>query len=82
MPHVDLMTIIGLAAAFCTTFSFVPQVTQAWRTRSTKDISLGMFTLMTLGIVLWGIYGVVRMDLPLILSNLIAFGLAGTILYL
>ena len=82
MPPFDLMTILGLAAAACTTISFVPQATKAWRTRSTKDISLGMFALMTVGIVLWGLYGVVRMDLPLILSNIVTFCLAGTILYL
>ena len=82
MPILDLMTVIGLVAAACTTFSFLPQVIQAWRTRSTKDISLGMFAIMTVGIALWVVYGVARMDVPLIAANIITFGFAGTILYL
>jgi MtN3 and saliva related transmembrane protein len=82
MPQFDLMTVLGLAAAGCTTFSFLPQVMQAWRTRSTKDISLVMFTVMTVGVALWVIYGVVRMDVPLIAANVVTFGFAATILYL
>jgi MtN3 and saliva related transmembrane protein len=82
MLALDLMTVLGLIAAACTTFSFLPQVIQAWRTRSTKDISLGMFTVMTIGVALWVIYGVARMDLPLIAANVVTFGFAATILYL
>ena len=37
------LTFLGLAAACCTTLAFVPQVVKAWKTRSTTDISLGMF---------------------------------------
>src|SRR3954462_9105998 len=35
---------IGYAAAFCTTSAYVPQVVRVWRTRSTGDISLKMFS--------------------------------------
>ncbi|MBV9046572.1 MAG: hypothetical protein JO294_15735, partial [Alphaproteobacteria bacterium] len=38
------ITLIGLAAAFCTTIAFLPQVIQTWRTRSTRDLSLPMFS--------------------------------------
>jgi MtN3 and saliva related transmembrane protein len=82
MPALDLMTAVGLVAAACTTFSFLPQAMQAWRTRSTKDISLGMFSVMTFGVALWVIYGVARMDVPLIAANVVTFGFAATILYL
>ena len=37
------VTLVGLLAGFCTTISFLPQVLKTWRTRSTEDISLGMF---------------------------------------
>ena len=82
MPSVDALTLLGLVAACCTTLAFVPQVVKAWRTRSTKDISLGMFLLLIAGIVLWLIYGVLRSDLPLVATNVITFGLAGAIHYL
>jgi uncharacterized protein with PQ loop repeat len=32
-------------------------VREVWRTRSTEDISLGMFLVMVLGILLWLLYG-------------------------
>ena len=70
-------TLIGLAAGTCTTVAFVPQALKAWRTRSTKDVSLSMFVLMVTGIVLWLIYGALLGDLPLIVANVAALGLAG-----
>ena len=76
------ITLIGLAAAFCTTVAFLPQVIKTWRTRSTKDISLAMFLVFTTGIFLWLVYGVIIRDVPLITANGITFVLSATILYL
>jgi MtN3 and saliva related transmembrane protein len=76
------LTFLGLAAACCTTLAFVPQVVKAWKTRSTTDISLGMFLTMCLGIVLWLLYGGLRGDIPLIIANVITLILAGLILLL
>jgi MtN3 and saliva related transmembrane protein len=49
--------LIGYAAAFLTTVSFVPQVWLTLRTRDVSGVSLGMYSLFTLGIALWLIYG-------------------------
>ena len=76
------ITLLGLAAAFCTTLAFVPQVVKTWRTRSTTDISLGMFLVLVIGIALWLAYGVLLGDVPLIAANLVTLVLAGTILVL
>jgi MtN3 and saliva related transmembrane protein len=73
-------TWIGIAAAFFTTAAFAPQAIQAWRTRSTKDVSLAMFALMVSGIALWLAYGWLIGDLPLILANAVTLLLAGAIL--
>ncbi len=73
-------TLIGLAAATCTTIAFVPQALKAWRTRSTKDVSLSMFVLMVSGILLWLIYGAMLGDLPLVLANGVTLALAAAIL--
>ncbi len=75
-------TAVGLLAATLTTVAFVPQVVKTWRTRSTADISLGMFLILTAGIAAWLIYGAIIGDLPLILANAITLVLAGTILVL
>ena len=74
-------TVLGLVAGFCTTFCFLPQVIRCWRTRSTKDISLGMLVVLCIGIVLWVVYAVMITDLPLMLANGVTLILAANILY-
>jgi MtN3 and saliva related transmembrane protein len=74
------VTLLGLLAATLTTIAFVPQVVKTWRTRSTHDISLWMFSILVTGIVAWLAYGAIIGDLPLILANGVTLGLAGTIL--
>jgi len=76
----DLITTIGFAAATLTTFAFVPQVLKVWRTRSAADISLGMYSLFTLGVALWLIYGILIYSWPIILANLITMILATAML--
>ena len=44
--------LIGFAAATCTTVAYAPQVIKVWKTRSVRDISLGMFLIMVLGLAL------------------------------
>jgi len=70
---VDFITIIGLVAAAFTTIALFPQLIKVWKTKSTKDISTGMFTLYCGGVFLWFIYGVYLQDLPIILANSLAF---------
>ncbi len=62
---------LGYLAAFCTTFAFIPQAVKVHKTKSTDDISLGMFTLMTIGLFCWMIYGILLNAAPVILANLI-----------
>jgi len=75
------ITILGLLAGFCTTIAFIPQVRKTWRSKSTNDLSLGMISVYVTGIGLWLIYGLALGDSPLILANLVTFGLAGSVLY-
>ena len=69
----DYITIIGLVAATCTTFSFFPQILQVYRTKQTRDLSLLTFSVLTTGIFLWLIYGILIKSLPIILANFITF---------
>ncbi|MDI6806592.1 MAG: SemiSWEET transporter [Candidatus Aenigmarchaeota archaeon] len=78
----DLITVVGLIAAICTTTSFLPQVIQSWRTRSTKDISLPMYAVLVVGVFLWLVYGVLINKLPIILANGITLALALSILFI
>jgi len=74
------VTLLGFAAALCTTAAFVPQVVRSWRTRSTRDVSLTMFVVMTTGVLLWLIYGLLVHDRPLVVANGVTFVLSLTIL--
>lgn len=76
----EFLTIIGLAAGFCTTVAFLPQVIKTWRSRSAKDLSLGMYSIFCTGVLLWLIYGLLISDLPIILANAVTLLLALSIL--
>ena len=71
---------IGSIAATLTTTAFIPQAWQVWRTRHTKDISLGMYAIFTSGVALWAIYGVMIGSWPIIIANCITLLLAGAVL--
>ncbi len=77
MFHID---IIGYFAALLATFSFLVQAIQSWRTRDLSGISVGMYSMFTLGVALWLIYGVVIESWPLIVTNALTFLFALSIL--
>ena len=78
----NFITILGLVAASCTTIAFLPQAIKTIKTKHTKDLSLGMYTLITVGTILWFMYGLFKNDLPIILANGISLSFAITILTL
>ena len=71
---------LGLVAGACTTLAFLPQVIKTWKSRSAKDLSLSMFSIFTLGVGLWLIYGFLDNNIPVIAANLITLMLAATLL--
>jgi MtN3 and saliva related transmembrane protein len=60
---------LGLIATCFTTSSFVPQVWQIWKTRDVSAISLPTYLIITFGLGLWLLYGILKGDLPLIVAN-------------
>ena len=62
-------TILGYIAGFLTTISFVPQVLKTWTSRSTSDLSLGMFSVFSVGVMCWLVYGFLLHESPMILWN-------------
>jgi MtN3 and saliva related transmembrane protein len=61
--------IIGYLAAFCTTFSFLPQAILTIRTKNTESLSFVMYSFFTVGVILWLIYGIDKRDYALIWAN-------------
>lgn len=72
--------LVGAAAGTLTTIAFLPQVIKTWRTRSTEDISAGMFVLFCIGVAMWLVYGLMLGALPVILANAVTLVLSGAIL--
>ena len=71
---------IGFAAASLTTASFVPQAWLTFRTRDVRGISLGMYSVFTLGVALWLAYGWLLQAWPVVAANAITLVLALSIL--
>ncbi|MES2934231.1 MAG: SemiSWEET transporter [Pseudomonadota bacterium] len=77
MPSSEL---IGYMAAALTTTAFIPQAWLTWKTRRADGVSLGMYSIFTIGIALWLVYGLQTGAKPVIVSNIITLILASFIL--
>ena len=75
-----LIDAIGSLAACLTTASFVPQAWHTFRSRDVSGISLGMYSLFTVGVALWLVYGLLMNAWPIIIANAITTSLALMIL--
>ena len=75
-----LIDAIGSVAAVLTTASFVPQAWHSFKTRDVSGISLGMYSVFTVGVALWLGYGVLLFSWPLMIANGITLVLAAAIL--
>ena len=78
----DAPLLIGLAAGFFTTISYVPQIRKILKSRSAEDVSKKMFMAVSLGVFLWLVYGIVLKQWPIIIWNGISLVLGLTILFL
>lgn len=74
------MEMIGYIAGVCTTLAFLPQVIKTYKTRSAKDISLGMYLVFCTGLVLWTIYGLQKHAWAIVYANVATIILAGSML--
>lgn len=64
-------TTVGLVAGFITSVAAIPQVVKTLRIRHTRDISIWQPLLLSAGVALWMVYGMLINDLPLILANIV-----------
>ena len=69
----DCVTVLGLFAGALTVVAFFPQLLRVWRTRSTRDISLGMFSIFCVAVFLWFVYGVLINNVPVMVANFLVF---------
>ena len=76
-----MQELVGSIAAFLTTVAFVPQAYKVYKTNQTKDLSLFLFLIFSLGVFMWLIYGIMKEDLPIMIANSITLFLSLYILY-
>jgi MtN3 and saliva related transmembrane protein len=72
--------IVGSLAACLTTVSFLPQAWHSFRTRDVSGVSLGMYSLFTVGVALWLAYGLLLRAWPIVVANAVTLALALAIL--
>jgi len=71
---------VGVLAGVLTTSAFIPQALQTWRTRSARDVNLGLLVLLVAGNLLWLTYGALVGSWGLIVANLVTVPLCALIL--
>jgi len=74
--------IIGAAAATLTMFSFVPQIARSLRTKSVRDVSPVTLFQLSIGVLLWMIYGIYRQDPIIIVANAITLITLSVLIFL
>ena len=77
----NTITIIGFLAGICVTISVIPQIVTVWKTKKVQNVSLLMFSILTFGIMLWITYGILKNDIPIIITNSISLMLNLVMLY-
>jgi MtN3 and saliva related transmembrane protein len=71
-----------MCAAVLTMFSFIPQIIKVWKNKCAKDVSPITLFQLSLGVLLWIIYGIYRKDLIIIIANVITLTTLLILIYL
>jgi MtN3 and saliva related transmembrane protein len=69
MQPLQWIDYLGLVGAFLSSVTFVPQVYQAWKTKSVGDLSIWMILILLANVSTWLVYGLVKKDLAIIIAN-------------
>lgn len=64
--------VIGVIAGACTALSLLPQLVKLIKEKKASDISVFYLLLLFAGLCLWIYYGVLREDLPIIITNIVS----------
>lgn len=77
----DGIDILGYAAGAITTLTFLPQVIKTYKEKSAKDVSLNMFLIAAINEVMWIIYGALKSDRVIILTNAVVLAMSLTMIF-
>lgn len=68
--------LIGTLAAILTTIAFLPQAWLTWKSRRADGVSLATYSMFTIGVGLWFLYGLLLGAWPVIIANFLTLMLA------
>ena len=74
--------ILGYLAATLTTVAFLSQVIHLYRTKNTEAISVWMYSIFSVGVFFWLIYGCIIEAWPIVVANTITLLLSLCILWM
>lgn len=74
--------VVGIIAGALSCTTFLPQVIKTWKSKSTKDVSLTMFLIASLGTALWLVYGILIHSISIIGTNIVVLFFSLTMLWL
>jgi MtN3 and saliva related transmembrane protein len=60
---------IGLFAGICTSSSLLPQLVKTLKEKKAEEISKLMLFVLLIGVAGWVVYGFLRDDMPIIITN-------------
>lgn len=75
-PLAILTTIVGISMSF----GYFTQTYKILKTKNVQGVSLATYLIFGTGIVIWLLYGLSRMDLPIIISNIVSLVGAGAVI--
>jgi MtN3 and saliva related transmembrane protein len=78
----NMTEIVGITAGICTSISLLPQLVKLRKHKKAEDISLFYLSILFVGLSLWVWYGVLREDLPIMVTNGFSLVINGIIIVL
>ena len=82
MMEVDpiLLTVLGVAAGVLILSGWIDQIYKGYKSKSLKDISMILLIFISMGVILWLIYGIIVSDVFIIGTNIAAIVLMSIVL--
>jgi MtN3 and saliva related transmembrane protein len=64
---------LGVFSGICTGVSLLPQLVKLLKEKKAEGLSLGTFIVLLAGLAGWVIYGLLKQDWPIIITNAFSF---------
>lgn len=72
LNQIPLSTIVGFCAGILTAISMIPQLIKTLKEKKAEDVSPVMLLVLISGVILWIVYGFLKMDWPILVTNILS----------